>query len=84
MNMSYDYKELVGKLINENGNLKSELYRLVKEYPNDMMLGEQVRMLVNEMNDEWRISQFNRNRPIEDQVSTIEEMESKVDEIFNS
>ena len=34
--------------------------------------------------DNWRISQFNRNRGVEDQVSTIEEMEKKVDEIFNS
>ena len=34
--------------------------------------------------DEWRINQFNRNRAIEDQVSTIEEMEKRVDEIFNS
>ena len=34
--------------------------------------------------DEWRIEQFNRNRDIEDQVSTIEEMEKRVDEIFNS
>ena len=34
--------------------------------------------------DEWRIKQFNRNRAIEDQVSTIEEMEKRVDEIFNS
>ena len=34
--------------------------------------------------DEWRIEQFNRNRSIEDQVSTIEEMEKKVNEIFNS
>ena len=33
--------------------------------------------------DEWRISQFNRNRPVEDQVKTIEEMNKKVDEIFN-
>ena len=38
----------------------------------------------NENNDEWRIKQFNRNRAPEDQVSTIEEMESKIDEIFNS
>ena len=38
----------------------------------------------NERSDEWRIEQFNRNRAIEDQVSTIEEMENKVDEIFNS
>ena len=34
--------------------------------------------------DEWLIEQFNRNRSIEDQVSTIKELEEKVDEIFNS
>ena len=34
--------------------------------------------------DNWRINQFNRNRLPEDQVSTIEEMENKVNEIFNS
>ena len=34
--------------------------------------------------DNWRINQFNRNRAPEDQVSTIEEMEKKVNEIFNS
>ena len=33
--------------------------------------------------DNWRIEQFNRNRAVEDQVSTIEEMEEKVDKIFN-
>ena len=32
--------------------------------------------------DEWRINQFNRNRSREDQVSTIEEMEKKVKEMF--
>ena len=37
-----------------------------------------------ERTDEWRIEQFNRNRSPEDQVSTIEELEKKVDEIFNS
>ena len=36
----------------------------------------------NERTDEWRIGQFNRNRSIEDQVSTIEEMEEKVKELF--
>ena len=34
--------------------------------------------------DEWRINQFNRNRSIEDQVSNIEELEKKTNEIFNS
>ena len=33
--------------------------------------------------DEWRIEQFNRNRSIEEQVSTIEEMKKKVEEIFS-
>ena len=37
-----------------------------------------------ERSDEWRIEQFNRNRSREDQVDTIEEMEKKVNEIFNS
>ena len=37
-----------------------------------------------ERSDEWRINQFNRNRSIEDQVSTIEEMGNKVNEISNS
>ena len=34
--------------------------------------------------DEWRINQFNRNRIASDKVSTIEEMEKKVNEISNS
>ena len=25
--------------------------------------------------DEWRIEQYNRNRPVEDHISTIEELE---------
>ena len=40
--------------------------------------------LSDERSSEWRIEQFNRNRPQEEQVSTIEDMEKKVDEIFNS
>ena len=38
----------------------------------------------SERSDEWRIEQFNRNRSIEDQVSSIEEMERRIDEISNS
>jgi len=37
-----------------------------------------------ERSDEWRINQFNRNRSIEDQVSSIEELERRIDEISNS
>tara|TARA_R100000700_G_C3100369_1_gene97702 strand:- start:124 stop:429 length:306 start_codon:yes stop_codon:yes gene_type:complete len=40
--------------------------------------------LWEERSDEWRINQFNRNRSIEDQVSSIEEMERRIDEISNS
>ena len=32
--------------------------------------------------DEWRIEQFNRNRSIEQQVSTIEELEDEVKKLF--
>jgi len=35
-------------------------------------------------NDSWRIKQFNRNRATEDQVSTIEELEERINEISNS
>ena len=34
--------------------------------------------------DEWRIEQFNRHRISSDQVSTIEELEERIDEISNS
>ena len=34
--------------------------------------------------DEWRIEQFNRNRAIEDQVSTVTELDKKIDEIYNN
>ena len=36
-----------------------------------------------EGSDEWRISQFNRNRAIEDQVSTIEEMDERVKDLYS-
>ncbi len=60
-----------------------KLKELTLKYPNDMQLGKQVRQMVWKRTDEWRIEQFNRNRAIEDQVSTIEEMESRVKEILN-
>ena len=36
-----------------------------------------------ERSDEWRINQFNRNRAVEDQVSTIEEMEQRIKDTFD-
>ena len=32
----------------------------------------------DERSDEWKISQYNRNRSIEDQISTIEEFNKKI------
>ena len=40
--------------------------------------------LLNDRDDEWRIEQFNRNRPPEEHVSTIEEMEKRVKEMYSS
>jgi hypothetical protein len=37
-----------------------------------------------ERSDAWRIEQFNRHRISSDQVSTIEELEKRIDEISNS
>ena len=37
-----------------------------------------------ERSDKWRINQFNRNRIAADKVSTIEELEKRINEISNS
>ena len=65
-------------------NTLNEIKKLETKYSNNMELGKKVREFIRHKNDEWRIKQFNRNRDSEEQVSTIEEMEKKVDEIFNS
>jgi hypothetical protein len=65
-------------------NILKEVRRLVKKYPNDMELGNRVRQLIWGFDDKWRVEQFNRNRNVKDQVSSIEEMEKKVNEISNS
>ena len=51
----------------------------------DKMIKESIKntMKTNERSDEWRIEQFNRNRAPEDQVSTIEEMEERVKQLFD-
>ena len=36
----------------------------------------------NKRSDEWRIQQFNRDRLLEDRVSTIEELEEKIRKMF--
>ena len=60
-----------------------KLRELARTYPNNYELGKQIRQLISEIDDDWRIDQFNRNRAIEDQVSTIKEMEKRVEKIFN-
>ena len=39
--------------------------------------------LLNDRDDEWRIDQFNRNRPPEEHISTIEEMNKKISEMYD-
>ena len=38
----------------------------------------------SERSDEWKINQFNRNRIASDKVSTIKELEKRINEISNS
>ena len=64
-------------------NTLNKVRELVTKYPNNMELGKKVRQFIRHKEDEWRIDQFNRNRAIENQVSTIEEMEKKVEKSFN-
>ena len=53
-------------------DLKSLILRTPSSYLTD-----------NGRTDEWRIEQFNRNRAVEDQVKTIDEMKERVKELFS-
>ena len=64
----------------ENAELKDIIEELGG---NDKISGLNKTNVESIRSDEWRISQFNRNRSKEDQVSTIKEMEKKVKEMFN-
>ena len=69
-----EQKELKAKILEltmENSELKDRLKELGDDSDTE------------ERSDEWRIEQFNRNRAMEDQVSTIEEMEESVKELFS-
>ena len=57
------------ELTMENAELKDQVLDLGGEYK-------------EERTDDWKIEQFNRNRAVEDQVSTIKEMKQKIEEIF--
>ena len=63
----------------ENAELKDVIEELGG---NDRIPGLNKTNVESIRSDEWRISQFNRNRAREDQVSTIEELEDKVKELF--
>ena len=59
------------------------LIHMIEKEPNNMKLGKLIREYYWNSKDNNKIEQFNRNRAIEDQVSTIEEMEEKVKELFS-
>ena len=61
-----NYKELYSEAITEISQLKKRIEVLEGTY----------------RGDEWIIEQFNRNRAPEDHVSTIEEMEEKVAQMY--
>ena len=52
-------------------NILNEVRELARTYPNNYELGQQIRNFISNKDDEWRVEQFNRNRAIKDQVSTI-------------
>jgi hypoxanthine phosphoribosyltransferase len=61
-----------------------EIKKMVDKYPNNMELGKEIRSKVWDEAKQWRVDQFNRNRAPEEQVSTIDEMEEKVSEIYGN
>ena len=89
-------KELISKvedLENEIEQLKQDYYFDIRNKNLEIYtLKQQLKALVykvpskylteNKNTDEFRISQFNRNRAPEEQVSTIKELEVKIKELF--
>jgi len=63
--------------------LLNEVRELTRTYSNNMELGKQIRQFISNKEDEWKINQFNRNRAVKDQISTIQEMEKRVEKSFN-
>ena len=44
---------------------------------------QEIKSTAKRDDEAWLVNQFNRNRSVEDQVFTIEEMNNKVKEMFN-
>ena len=81
-------KQLQEDLVTCNKHFHRQREELIgtQEKLNDLVERVPSRYLTeqNTRDDKWRIEQFNRHRDVEDQVSTIEEMEEKVKEIFET
>tara|TARA_Y100000996_G_scaffold211151_1_gene165805 strand:+ start:2168 stop:2500 length:333 start_codon:yes stop_codon:yes gene_type:complete len=73
-----ELKDKIEDLENQIEQLKQDYYFDMRNKNLEIKSMEEKRV----RGDEWRIEQFNRNRSIEQQVSTIEEMDSKVKELF--
>ena len=76
-----EYKLQIKQLQEDLGTC-TENFQSQRKQLEDLVARVPSKMLLDPRGDEWRIDQFNRNRAIEDQVSTIGEMESRVKEIF--
>ena len=57
--------------------LEEQLENLVSRVPSSYLINS------NERTDDWKIEQFNRNRSVGDQVSTIGEMKKAVEKLFS-
>ena len=78
-----EHKAMIKQLQEDLGTCTKNFQEQRKQLE-DLVARVPSKMLLDPRGDEWRIDQFNRNRAIEDQVSTIEEMEEKVKEIFET
>ena len=82
------YKDLWAEEMFEKTKYKSQIekiIKLIKDEPNDMRLGSLVRALhlddrdLSSHDDDWRIEQYNRNRALKDQISSIEELDGEIE-----
>ena len=71
--------------LNRGINFLKENFDTEEDYPYNVEFGNgRTKEDMEAVDNQWKINQYNRNRSVEDQVSTIEEMEKKVNEISNS
>mgnify|MGYP006228801911 CR=1 FL=1 len=77
----YKLKQQLLKLTIENAELRDVIEELGG---NDKISGLNKTNVESIRTDEWRISQFNRHRAPEEQVKTIEDMEKRIEEAFDS